>query len=479
VDTLAGRQARCLVETNNTLAGVCANPPLRARARDATLASRDSLRVGAMKVAIVGCGVEGSALAGYLAASEEVDSVTLVSRDGRRAESVASLVADWRPRTTVRHAAADASDVSALRSVVTPADVVVNAALPEVNIPIMQASLDVGAHYVDMCAYGYEAGGVSYSETWDACWEFDDRYRASDLLAIPNTGAAPGLTDLAAAYLASGMDTVSDAVARWGDRSDATDLIPPFTPEQVFSVAMPTPSVYRNGRIEPADIVRDSEVFDWPEPIGSLTMVPGAHLPDLRTLQFVLPQTPHIEVLTGVAIGPWDSWYKIWSEAVRRALADPELRAKPLPAALRGGIGVAADYFTAVTDKVVRSHAFGIAVTLTGVAQGEPVSRTLTVMTTLASATERVPWANAMSALTAGSTTLEVVLALGRAELSDRGVARAVGQLTERDLLMARLAAREFEAREEVTTKAGTVKSDGWTARPLATGGGDGAQGST
>jgi hypothetical protein len=319
-----------------------------------------------------------------------------------------------------------------------------------------------------MAAYGYVSEGISYDETWDACAEFDDEFRARNLLAVPNTGASPGLTDLAAAYLATGMDSVTDAIAMWGDRSDASDLIPPFTPEQVFSVSMPVPSAYRQGIVVAADLVRDSEIFQWPEPLGPLVMITGAHMPDLRTLQFVLPDADRVEIKTGLAIGPWDNWYKIWAEAVRRALADPELRSQSLDRALVHAVGSSADYFEAVSSGVIRNHAFGVAVTLKGAANGNAVSRTLSIMSTLASAVERVPWANAMSALTAGSTTLEVVLALGRHELTDRGVMGSVGQLAERDALISRLASREFQTREEVTTEAGTVRSDRWEARPLA-----------
>jgi hypothetical protein len=420
-----------------------------------------------MRVAIVGCGVEGATLAGFLAGASEVTGLILVSRDGRRARALEEQLDALPGSAATVTRAADATDLSALEDAVVDADIVVNAALPEVNVPVLKSAISAGAHYLDMVAYAYETPDTPREATYDACADFDAELRERDLLAVPNTGASPGLTDLAAAYLAEGMDSVREATVRWGDRSDARDLIPPFTPAQVFSVSMPTPTAYHDGEVGEVDLVGESEVFGWPPPIGPLLMLTAAHMPEVRTLQAVVPAAKRIEVKTGLAIGRWDDWYKIWAEGLRRVIADPELAGMSLLDALSHGFGSAADYAEAVRSGLISEHGFGIAVSLRGDLDGRPVSRTITVMTTLAEATRQLPLANAMSHLTAGSTPLEIIRALGRDELSDRGVVPSVGALKERNLLIRRLASREFTVRQELHTEDDLVSADGWAEAPV------------
>src|SRR4051812_13561313 len=199
-----------------------------------------------MKVAIVGCGIEGSALAGVLAASGEVEHLLLVSRDGSRAEALARRLDGMRLAAGMSCHGADARDSARVASEVVGSDIVVNATLPEANVPVMRAALESHAHYIDMVAYA-PSPGTPREETIEACVDLDEAFRGANRLAVPNTGAAPGLTDLAARFLATGFDDVEIVTARWADRSDAADLIPPFTPDQIFSVILPNPIGYVDG----------------------------------------------------------------------------------------------------------------------------------------------------------------------------------------------------------------------------------------
>src|SRR5207247_3095837 len=92
-----------------------------------------------------------------------------------------------RGKTATPHALeADVKDPYALRRVLADADVAVNATLPEHNIRIMEACLEVGCSYVDTSGYSPrmpgEKGGVLDHLGRDASW------RERGLTAIVSMG---------------------------------------------------------------------------------------------------------------------------------------------------------------------------------------------------------------------------------------------------------------------------------------------------
>lgn len=405
-----------------------------------------------MRIAIVGCGVEGSTLAGLLAREEIVEQLILVSRDGRRAEDLKrrliGVSSDAERKVACR--AADATDSTQLRDAVEGAGLVVNATLPEANVAVLTTCLEVSAAYIDMVAYGFELPGTPRSQTVDACLDFDESFRRSGLVAFPNTGASPGLTDVVARHLADQMDHVDRVTVMWADRSDARQLLPPFTPEQVYSVCMPSPVAWETGRLVEVDLLADAEDFDWPDPIGSMKMFPACHMPETRTLQYVIPGVRRIEVKTGLAIGQWRDWTEIWVEGVRRAqAAGTAAEAQSAHRWLTSGFGQSADYSAAVESGDISINGFGIAVIARGHADNTPAVRTVIIWTTLDRAHAEVPWANAMSHLTAGSTPREIALMLCRGEIEEVGVVPSVGTLSNAQEILGAIARRPFLVKED------------------------------
>lgn len=399
-----------------------------------------------MNVAIVGCGVEGSTLAGLLAREDAITRLILISRDGKRAQQLKDRLHGIAPKPAdnalVR--SADATNTDQLVQALEGAQIVVNATLPAANLPVLQACLRVGAHYLDMVAYGFELAGTPRSHTLDGILDLDDQFRAGGLIAIPNTGASPGLTDLAARRLADEIGQVDRLTVMWADRSDAQDLLPPFTPEQIYSVCMPTPTAWEDGMLIDLDLLAGAQTVDWPAPIGTMTMLPACHMPETRTLQHAIPGIRRIDVKTGLAIGRWDNWTAIWVEGIRRAHAAPSPDNQTPSQWLTSGFDQSADYYDAVTSGRITTNGFGIAVTAHGTADGTPIENTLIIWTTLDLAQTELPWANAMSHLTAGSTPRELTLMIATGELNDIGVIPSVGALTNATHVLARVLQRPF-----------------------------------
>lgn len=402
-------------------------------------------------VAIIGCGVEGSALAGLLVREDAVDHLLLVSRDGRRAKLLEERLQELAPAaaTRCRSYAADASDRGQLVRALGDADIVVQATLAETNTVVLEACLEIGAHYLDMIAYGYEGAGVTFEKTVDACLAFDQGFREADLVAISNTGASPGLNDLIARQLSEGMSGVQRIKTMWVDRSDASELLPPMTADHIYTICMPSPTAWEDGKLVDLDLFDDAEYFDWPDPIGRMRMLPAGRQPDLRTIHEAVPQARRVEVKIGMRIGRWRDLPEIWSEGVRRAYASGHGEGRKGHDWLVSGFVPSAEYDTAIARGEVSTSAFGIAVSVEGELEGNSIRRTAIVWTTLKNARAELPWASGMSHLTAGSTVRELVLMLCRGELAQRGVVPSVGALTEADRVLAALEARPFFRHDE------------------------------
>lgn len=424
-----------------------------------------------MQVAIFGCGVEGSALAGGLAREPEIDRLILVSRDAKKASELADRLVGHGLTTAeqVSVEAADGTDPAQLRSALGGADAVANTALPDSNVAVMRASLEVGAHYLDFLALGFAGDGVPREQTLDACLDLDAEFRARDLVAVPNTGATPGLTDMLAGHLAAGMEVCDSIVLGWADRSDAAELMVPFAPELVYALCMPSPVAWEDGRLVTLDLVDAMEEADWPEPLGRMLMVTGCLNPEVRTVGYVVPVATRIEVRTGLAIGRWDNWLKIWAEGARRLVASGDAPgAGGAMEALGAGFAPAAEYTAAVESGTITEEHFGVTATVSGSEGGVAVTRTITVQTTLAAARADVPWSNAVAHLTAQTTPRQILLGLTRGQIAERGVLPSAGCLESADEILECCAGRGIVFHERLAAGDVVLERDGFSPVPLA-----------
>jgi saccharopine dehydrogenase (NAD+, L-lysine-forming) len=146
-----------------------------------------------MRIAVIGgAGGMGRVTTADAAASEGVERVLLVDRDERAAAEIASVYDNVEVR-------APGDGAFGLIAALEGADAVVNAATHRLNVPVMQACLEVGAHYTDL-------GGLYYYAIEQ--YELDEAFRDAGLSAAISMGAAPGITNMLAAAAVAELDTV-------------------------------------------------------------------------------------------------------------------------------------------------------------------------------------------------------------------------------------------------------------------------------
>ncbi len=150
-------------------------------------------------VLIIGAGGVGSVVAHKCAMNSDVfTNITLASRTKAKCDRIAAEIQEMHG-ITVQTAQVDADVVSetvALIRQVGP-ELVINVALPYQDLPIMDACLEAGVHYMDTA--NYEPKDVAKFEySWQ--WAYKERFEQAGLMALLGCGFDPGATQVFTAY---------------------------------------------------------------------------------------------------------------------------------------------------------------------------------------------------------------------------------------------------------------------------------------
>lgn len=151
------------------------------------------------KVIIVGAGGVGNVVAHKCARHRETFSeIVLASRTLSKCEAIA---ADVKAKTGVelRTAALDADDVAATTAFLRSEKplLLINVALPYQDLPLMDACLAAGVHYLDTANYE-PPNEAKFEYQWQ--WAYREKFEAAGLTAILGSGFDPGVTNMFCAY---------------------------------------------------------------------------------------------------------------------------------------------------------------------------------------------------------------------------------------------------------------------------------------
>ncbi len=148
------------------------------------------------RVLIIGAGGVGNVVVKKCAMLPEIfGTIMLASRTLSKCDKIASEIAGNRIET----AQVDADNVPELVALIQrfKPDLVVNVALPYQDLPIMDACLETGVHYLDTA--NYEPKDVAKFEySWQ--WAYQERFREKGIMALLGCGFDPGVTGVFTAY---------------------------------------------------------------------------------------------------------------------------------------------------------------------------------------------------------------------------------------------------------------------------------------
>ena len=239
-----------------------------------------------MRVLLVGAGGVGTAITRIAARRPFLDHMVVADYDLSRAEAAVTALGDAGARFSA--ARVDASDQAAVTALLAEqrCEVLLNATDPRFVMPLFQAALAGGAHYLDMAMSlsrphperPHELCGVKLG---DAQFEQSAAWEQSGRIALVGMGVEPGLSDVFARYAA---DELFDEIEEIGIRDGANitvegyDFAPSFSIWTTIEECLNPPVVYEadRGWFTTAPF-SEPEVFDFPEGIGPVECVNVEH----------------------------------------------------------------------------------------------------------------------------------------------------------------------------------------------------------
>ncbi|MER7957753.1 saccharopine dehydrogenase C-terminal domain-containing protein [Streptomyces sp. NPDC096030] len=239
-----------------------------------------------MRVLLVGAGGVGTAVTRIAARRDFLTHMVVADYDPARAAAAVAALDDQEGRFSAHRL--DASDEAAVRRLVVEenCDVLLNATDPRFVMPLFNAALAAGVHYVDMAmslsvphpTAPYEQCGVKLG---DEQFALAEAWENADRLALVGMGVEPGLSDVFARYAA---EELFDEIEEIGVRDGANltvegyDFAPSFSIWTTIEECLNPPVVYEKGRgwFTTAPF-SEPEVFDFPEGIGPVECVNVEH----------------------------------------------------------------------------------------------------------------------------------------------------------------------------------------------------------
>lgn len=239
---------------------------------------------GKARVLLVGAGGVGSAVVATAARREYIEAMVVADYDLSKAERAVDAVSDGR----FLSAQVDATDVEAVAGLLKRyrCDILLNATDPRFVMPLFDAALEGGAHYLDMAMSlshphptdPYNVPGVKLG---DEQFAKSGEWEAKGKLALVGMGVEPGLADVFARYAADHLFSEIDEVGiRDGGNLEVEgyDFAPTFSIWTTIEECLNPPVIYEKERgwftTQPFS---EPEIFDFPEGIGPVECVNVEH----------------------------------------------------------------------------------------------------------------------------------------------------------------------------------------------------------
>jgi len=216
-----------------------------------------------MKILIVGTGAQGSVIATEMVKNPEVSEIRLSDINLEKAERLAERLKSEKVRTH----RVDANRIDDVMRAAREVNVIVNTTTwnDQFNLNIMEAALNVGAHYQDLASYPPKQLALS------------DRWKEAELTALIDTGVSPGFTNVLAAQAADKLDRVEEIRIRLWGGVESKEPASFWSPETAWMDMVDEPIVYENGEYKKVPPFSGEEVYNFPDPVGPQTVFWHSH----------------------------------------------------------------------------------------------------------------------------------------------------------------------------------------------------------
>lgn len=219
-----------------------------------------------MKILIIGAGAAGSVVVKKCAMNKEYFSeIHLASRTVTKCQQVQKWCKE-KCNVDISVYALDADNVAqtvALLEQIKP-ELVINMALPYQDLPIMDACLEAGVHYMDTA--NYEPKDLAKFEySWQ--WAYQDKYKDAGLFALLGSGFDPGVTNVFCAYAQKNLfDEIHYIdIVDCNDGDHGKSFATNFNPEINIREVTQDGRYWENGEWKEIKALSVAEDIDFPE----------------------------------------------------------------------------------------------------------------------------------------------------------------------------------------------------------------------
>jgi hypothetical protein len=151
-------------------------------------------------------------------------------------------------------------------------------------------------------------------------FRFVKKFEEKNRVALINTGAAPGLTNLLVKRAAEALDEVEAVHIRLYESSESDDPISQWSPEVSFDEAVSHPRIYRGGKFRLGKRFSEVEKFRFVDPIGMARVVLAAQ-DEVATLPYFIPMQDLDVKIGGNEIDRLRRWHKQGKLSKSRGMA--------------------------------------------------------------------------------------------------------------------------------------------------------------
>lgn len=191
--------------------------------------------------------------------SPGIERVGIAGRDATKARAFAKRLNDDRAVPV----ALDARDSRELERELRAWGCVINSAWYDLNVPVMEAAIRAGAHYVDL-------GGL-YHQTLRQL-ELDRRAKDAGVTCLLGIGSTPGTMNVMGAYGATKLDRIHKVLLRSSGAvvsgGEAGRFIPPYAIRTILDEFSMDAPILRKGKIRFVPALSGLERSEFPQPIG-------------------------------------------------------------------------------------------------------------------------------------------------------------------------------------------------------------------
>ncbi len=248
-----------------------------------------------MRIFVLGAGATGSLLAQLL--ERQGHTVWCGDRDLQRAHHFLGK------SSSIAITDVNARNLHGIVRAARGCQLIVNASASVFNQIVMRAALRLRAHYLDLSSHltknPFKAEQLAFAK----------RFEEKNRLALINTGAAPGLSNLLVKRAAEMLDVVETVQIRLYESSESDDPISQWSPEGSFDEAISNPRVYRAGKFRMEKRFAELEKFRFPDPVGNANVVLAAQ-DEVATLPHFIPMQSMDVKIGGNEFDRLRRWYK-------------------------------------------------------------------------------------------------------------------------------------------------------------------------